>query len=249
MTDEGTEDGGDDAATMEPFTKYAQEEYKDDPFMKVIDNGPANGVSIRNIGMFNAVELSFIQGLRERVNQIAETIQENLDRDGGRPIEMPVGEVGIGLFELHVMAQSFFESCSTSLGIWALQMENDLCDQILGYIQENGEIDVLDDVNSYDDQVIAVNKYLLEESGMFMYQEMWSDLGILDPDLNDMLHNVRDRRNDYVHSPLSLTHIEDAAQVISIISECVTVVNSVQEWMESELPVDERFYSMFVDKD
>lgn len=243
MTGKGTEDSADGSPAANPLTKYAKEEYKDHPFVKVTDNGPVKGGSIRNIGMYNAAELTFIQGLRERVNQIAETLQEHLDRNGERPIKMPVGEVGIGLFELHIMTASFFESCSTTLGVWALQMENDLCDYILAYIQQNEEI--LDSVGSYQDQLVSVNEFLLEKSNMFMYLSMWSEIGILDSNLKDKLHNVRNRRNEYVHGPLALTNIEDTDEVLSIVSECVTVVNMVQEWIESELPVDEKFYSMF----
>lgn len=246
MTSKEEKDRGDASPTTNPRMKYLKKEYKHHPFVKVTDNGPGKGGSVRNVGMFSAAELSFIQGLRDRVNQIAETIQEHLDRDGGRPIGMPVGEVGIGLFELHVMTASFFESCSTTLGLWALQMENDLCDDMLAYIQQDDKIDILDGVNHYQGQLVAVSEFFLEKSNMFMYLSMWLELGILNPDLKDMLHNVRERRNNYVHRPLVLTHIEDADEVISIISECITVVNLVQEWMESELPVDEGFYSILV---
>jgi hypothetical protein len=70
-------------------------------------------------------------------------------------------------------------------------------------------------------------------------------MGIIEDELNDVIHDVRMSRNDYIHNPIEFMNITDVDEVLSVISNCIRISKSVEDVMERELPVDNAFYDIF----
>jgi predicted transcriptional regulator len=200
---------------------------------------------IENLDSKNAMRLRFVEGLSERVIELAEEIQKNTIKDDGAPIEIPLGRVGVGLFEVYTMTVSFFESASWILADWALQVDVPARDDFIDFYRNESDSNVLEGCTTRDEEINAVSDYLRENGTSYEIIEMFSYANVIDADMVDTLHQVRMSRNEYIHNPLRFRQVRSDDEVLSMIAECVTVIEEVENLLQNELPVDDAFYSMF----
>jgi len=212
-----------------------------------------SGVQIdKNRDIENSIRLCIVHGLRDRVEELRIEIQENLDRESMHPLKMPFGEVGIGLFEIHVLSVSFFEAASLILFEWALEVDAEPTDTLLNYYRNEHHDDgesILADTETRDEAIAAVSDYLQEEGAAWQYQSILLRAGIIEKDLHDRIYEVKERRNDFVHQPLSMIRINDNDEVLSCILDCIRMVDEVLDSVEEEVPTDTAFYPYFVERD
>lgn len=220
-----------------------------------LDNPSAektSGMFTENRDVENSIRLGIVHGLRDRVAELRVEIQENLDRESIHPLNMPFGEVGIGLFEIHVLSLSFFESASLIVFEWALEVDAKPTDTLLEYYrdvhQEEGE-SILKDTTTREEEITIVSDYLQENGTAGQYQSILLRAGIIEKDLHDRIYKVRQRRNALVHQPTSLVEINDNDKLLSYILDCIRLVDGVLDTVEEEVPTDPAFYPYFVERD
>jgi hypothetical protein len=124
-------------------------------------------------------------------------------------------------------------------------MELPVVDKFIEYFHQDNYKTFLDGISTREEEVEAVRNYLIEGGSALDYTKMFEYAGVIDSDLNDLLHKVRKSRNNYIHNPLEFMEIRDATEVLSMVAKCVTVVEETEQLLDSELPVDNTFYKYF----
>jgi hypothetical protein len=202
-------------------------------------------VGVYNADVRNAIYLRFVEGLAERVEALAKSIQDDLDQDSDTPLDIPLGSVGIGLFELHAVTISFFEASGWILTTWVMDVEETRADTLITYYSEHDYYDFLEAVDTKEEKFTAIRDYLQNDATAYDYQQILSQMGIIEQGLNDVIHDVRTSRGDYIHNPIEFMSITNVDEVLSIISNCIRISKGVENIMERELPVESAFYDMF----
>lgn len=223
----------------------SKEPFGDNSGKKYIETQGDQDPIVANLDIKNAVRLRFIEGLAERAIELSEEIQENIDREASRPIEIPLGRVGTGLFELQAMTLSFYEASGWILTIWALEVEVPAVDDFIDYFRHEHWMDDLQGVSSREKEKEIVRSYLRGNGGAFEYIDMFAHAEVIDSDFQDLLHGVREDRNDFVHHPLKFMSVREGSEVLALIANCVTVVEQTEELLHSDLPIDDTFYRQF----
>lgn len=220
------------------------------------DDFSADGISGERIGknrdIENSIRLCIVHGLRDRVEELGNEIQENLDRESMHPLGMPFGEVATGLFEIHVLSLSFFESASLILFEWALEVDAEPTDTLLNYYRNGNHDDgesILVDATTREEEIAVVSDYLQEEGAAWQYQSILLRAGIIEKDLHDRIYEVKERRNEIVHQPRSMMEIDNNDEVLSRILDCIQVVDEVLDTVKKEVPTNTAFYPYFVERD
>jgi hypothetical protein len=231
----------DDDETEEEDTSQTQSSYR----KKVEEGDEYEPTIIKNIDSRNAVQLRFIEGLGERVEVLAKSIQDDLDQESDTPLDIPLGSVGIGLFELHAVTIAFVEASGWILTTWMMDVEEPRADTLITYYSEHDRYDFLEGNKTEEEKFSAIRKHLRDGSSAYQYQQIFSQMGIIEDELNDVIHDVRMSRNDYIHNPIEFMNITDVDEVLSVISNCIRISKSVEDVMERELPVDNAFYDIF----
>jgi len=227
------------------MTEDTENPFGDNPGKKYFGESEDGPTGVANLDSKNAVRLRFIEGLSDRPIELADEIQDSIDREADRPIDIPLNRVGTGLFEMHTFTLSFFESAAWILSSWAIEAEVPVVDDFVQYFEEESREDFLDGVSDQDEKIEAVSEYLWEDGTAFDYMDMFYYSGVIEGSFKDLLHSVRMTRNEYVHNPLNFMEIGEVGEVLSLIADCVSAVEQTEELLNEELPVDDAFYDLF----
>lgn len=190
----------------------------------------------------NAVFYLFLQGLSGRVEQISSDVQENLDRSETTRVDLPLGEVGIDLFQIHALTISYFEASSYLIVTDKLRRPSVPIQPFVDYYDSTPWKEVVEDHMGHEETIQAIYSDLEEEANAGQYQHMLDRAGLIDSTLFDLVDNVREARNTYIHNPMLMVDIAGHKQVIEMVAMCISMITEIEELLEQELEIDWTIY-------
>ncbi|WP_135304834.1 hypothetical protein [Haloarcula amylovorans] len=190
----------------------------------------------------NAVFFLFLQGLSDSVERISSDVQENLDRGETTRVDLPLGEVGIGLFQIHALTISYFEASSYLLVTDKLRRSGVPIQPFVDYYDSTPWKEVVEDHMNHEETIQAIYSDLEEKANAGQYQHMLDRADLIDSTLFDLVDDVREARNTYIHNPMLMVEIAGHKQVIEMIAKCISVITEIEELLEQELEIDWTIY-------
>lgn len=162
---------------------------------KVSDNEGAT--TIRNLDGENAAHMVYLDRLKERAMEINRDIQEELqDQARSEDSRLMAGfDVSSRMVELHALTLTYFEGVAFQFLKWAWEVDHELETHVRNHHLREFTRDT--PPREWDRETV---KSFSDGMSIPRWFHALRDSGIYTSDL-DAIHDVKDRRNTYVHSP------------------------------------------------
>lgn len=233
-----------------------------DPGKSVIDKEGVVGIS--NVDMKNAMHIAYLDYIRDRAREISEEVQAEI-RQYAQPendqINVSPDSTPIRMIEIHTLTLTYFEGVAFQFLQWAMEVDNDL----ESHIRSNAhfEFPAEGTPRDWDEEVRENFHYNIDTK---TYIKGLDDAGFLDD--RGPIHNVKDRRNDYVHNPEKALHLRTSTdsypgsavfdqdnrpeqlqegnldEVVSdVLIDCMSALDEIEDMVEKHLPVNDAIYN------
>jgi hypothetical protein len=185
-------------------------------------------------GVKDAIAIGTLEGLASQIKGDRKEILKLLPESEGPPIQIPPGELGYKLFQIHVVTVSYTEAAGdillrhhvstgqewapTDLIQWAAHK-----DRIGASLTESGDL---------DEQLSIVHEWATKKVSRLILALLQAD--IIDGPTYQQMDAVRERRNDFIHSAhtLAVNDFGDNQDIRDAIDECESSVSVLGEKLE-----------------
>lgn len=218
--------------------------------------------TIKHVDRKNAVYIAYFDEFKIKAREIAEEIEDDSRKyEQSESTQIHINKhTSVKLVELHSLILTYFEGIALRLLRWSMEVEHELEE----YIQKESYFSREDwdesDIETIHDRVSNLD-----------YMKALSNSGLLESP--NALHNVKSRRNDFVHDPESAMKIrtnkdrypgkklfdkigrpehlneENLGDPLpEILADCLEAINNIEAMIEQHLPVDEDIYGSLAEK-
>lgn len=216
---------------------------RNNPGKKVIESDAGKPI-IKNIDVKNAAQIAFLQGIVNRIEELAEELQDEINREDRKPVGVPLGKVGTGLFELHTLTTSYVESVGEIFCQWSLETDSKHSESILNFFREREDDHDINLSNQMTrQQEVEAILGSLSDLTAYLYIEILYFTNQINSTVNSNLHEARKTRNDFIHDPISLINIKDPDEVLLLIVNCLHGAQGIKQMLDDELPINDGMYS------
>lgn len=182
----------------------------------------------------NAIAIATLEGLADSITDDGEAILEMCEDTDVSPVSIPPEQLGYKLFQIHTVATSYAESAAQII-LW--HHTRDASEWNIEYLIEwaSHEDRVGDEIGNIDDLDQKVNKIREWAAGSVKRLSLVLKQGdIIDDPLYEDLDNVRDRRNNFIHSAamLAINDFGDSDDVRNSVEECLSVASGLSEELD-----------------
>lgn len=195
--------------------------------------------------MEDAIAIGTLKGLATQIENEGQEILNVLPESEGPPIDLPPGELGYKLFQMHVVTVSYAEAAGeilfrhharigrgwnpTALTQWASHEKR------LGVS--------LTEHDTLAEQLPMVYKWATEKVSRLLLALLQAE--VIEDSLYQQLDKVRERRNNFIHSAhtLAVNDFGDKRDVRDAVDECLSGISILGTQLEdvSRNPVYESF--------
>lgn len=233
-----------------------------DPGKAVIDKPGVEGIS--NVDMKNAMHVGYLNLIMDRAREIIEEVQDEI-RQYAQPendqINVSPDSVSVQMIEIHSLTLTYFEGVAFQFLQWAMEVDHELESHIRN--RAHFEFPTEGTPRGWDEEVRENFHYNIDAK---TYIKGLSDAGFLNDE--DPIHDVKDRRNDYVHNPEKALHLrtstdsypgsaifgqdnrpeplqeENLDEVVSdVLLDCMAALDETEDMIEKHLPVNDTIYN------
>ena len=218
--------------------------------------------SIDHVDIRNAAHMSYLDYLHDRASAINDEIQNAIAEQHNEPsTTTTTSQIGFKLVESHVLTLTYFEGVCFQFLRWAWEMDHEL----VGYVQDEMRGDFPDgSPNEWDKEARKSLSHAMSPLDWIKVLER------LDSSTKsfDALHNVKNRRGAYVHSPgTALQFLEssdsypgkqlenmdvdvpeavqeqqEGESLVQIVTDCQNALQEITEIVDKHFPIDEEIY-------
>lgn len=218
--------------------------------------------SIDHVDVRNAAHMSYLDYLHDRAFAINDEIQNVIaEQHNGASTTLTTSEIGFKLVESHSLILTYFEGVCFQFLRWAWEMDHELVD----YVEDEmyGEFP--------DGSPKNWDKEARKSLSDAMTHRKWINvLERLDSSTNsfDALHDVKNRRGAYVHSPgtalqflkssdsypgkqlenmdvdvpEAVQELQERESLEEIVTDCQDALQEITEIVDKHFPIDEETY-------
>lgn len=184
-----------------------------------------------NQDLIDTMAIATLEGLADNLADDGETILEMCENTNANPISIPPEQLGYKLFQIHVVTISYTESAAEIILRYHMRAESEWNTE---YLIEwaSSENRVGDEITRTDDFDQKINKiYEWATMGVKPLSLVLKHADIIDNSLYKDLNNIRERRNNLIHSAASLAinEFSDGDDVRDSVKQCLSVVSGLGE--------------------
>lgn len=234
-----------------------------DPGKAVIDEPGVTGIS--NVDMENAMHIAYLDFIKDRARGIGEEVQAEIRQyaqPGNDQIHVSSDSVSVQMIEMHTLTLTYFEGVAFQFLQWAMKVDHELESHIRNHAPH--EFPTEGTPRDWDEEV---REDFHRDITVLSYVKGLNDADFLEND--DPIHDVKNRRNDYVHNPERARHLrtsidsypasavfdqdnrpeplqeENLGEVVSdVLLDCMAALDEVEEMIEQHLPINDTIYDI-----
>lgn len=185
--------------------------------------------------VIDAFAIATLEGLADNLADDGETILEMCESTDANPISIPPGQLGYKLFQMHVVTTSYAESAAGIILRHHMRVESGWnTEYLIEWASHKDRVgDEVAKINDFDQKINKIREWAAGSVKRLSLVLKHAD--IIDNSFYKDLDNVRDRRNNFIHSAATLTinDFSNSDDVRDSVKECISVVSGLGEELNS----------------
>lgn len=184
--------------------------------------------------MKDAIAIGTLEGLSSQIKDDGAEILKSLPESEGPPIQIPPGELGYKLFQIHVVSVSYTEAAGEILlREYARTGQEWNPTQLIQWAAHKERVgESLTESEDFDEQLSMVYEWATEKVSRLTLALLQGE--IINDSTYQQIDAVRERRNNFIHSAhtLAVNDFGDNQDIRDAIDECEYTISALGEKLE-----------------